>query len=337
MSEIILNKKAYINNIKQVSDAIGGVEKIILIVKDNAYGHDAKLISKLASQLGIKKAATKSIKEAVQLANFYDEILVLSHIPNGQEDKRFIYGINDIKDIPKYKNNTNVHIAVDTLMHRNGILPEDIIKSIKLCKDYNLNLKGLYTHFRSSDEIGSDFFVQREIFENVKKISKVEAKKFGFDNLIFHSCNSAAIERSFSIDDDFVRLGIAQFGYCQFNNKLKLEKVLKLYANKVSSRILKKGQKLGYGGTFEANRDINIATYDIGYGDGLFRYNGHGNFKLPNGMNILGKMSMDSFSCEDCGDKICVLDDANTWADFFNTICYEILVKLSPEIPRKWI
>ena len=79
---------------------------------------------------------------------------------------------------------------------------------------------------------------------------------------------------------------------------------------------------------------MKIATYDLGYGDGLLRYNGKGDLRLGNGEQILGKMSMDSFCASNCGGEICVFDDARVWAEFFGTISYEILVKLSPQIKR---
>ena len=88
---------------------------------------------------------------------------------------------------------------------------------------------------------------------------------------------------------------------------------------------------------FCADKDINIATYDLGYGDGLLRYAGDGELPLANGKAMLGKMSMDSFSCEDAGDWVCVFDDANVWARYFDTINYDILVKLSPNIKRKFV
>lgn len=37
---------------------------------------------------------------------------------------------------------------------------------------------------------------------------------------------------------------------------------------------------------------------------------------LGNGKAMLGKMSMDSFSCENSGEEICVFKDADIWADF---------------------
>ena len=43
---------------------------------------------------------------------------------------------------------------------------------------------------------------------------------------------------------------------------------------------------------------------------------------------------MDSFASKDAGERVCVFDDARVWARFFNTIEYEILVKLSANIKR---
>ncbi|MBQ8819534.1 alanine racemase, partial [Campylobacter sp.] len=226
---------------------------------------------------------------------------------------------------------TQIHLAIDTLMHRNGIDVSQIKSAIEIIKRRNLDLKGAFTHFRASDEHGADYFVQKDNFE----LAKIMIRELFNKELIFHSHNSAAIERASDVGDEYVRAGMAQFGYSGFDESLGLKKVLKLYANRVSSRVLKAGQSVGYGGAFTAKYDMNIATYDLGYGDGLFRYNGKGELNLANGEPILGKMSMDSFSSTDMGDRVCVMDDANIWAEFFDTINYDILVKLSPLINRR--
>ena len=75
----------------------------------------------------------------------------------------------------------------------------------------------------------------------------------------------------------------------------------------------------------------------VGYADGLFRYDGYKELRLANQNKILGTMSMDSFSTLDVGDEVCVFDDARVWAKYFNTIEYEILVKLSKDIRRVWV
>ncbi|TWO13257.1 alanine racemase [Campylobacter lanienae] len=331
MSEILLSKSAYTHNLTQIANKIGSKDKIIAVLKDNAYGHGALLMGKIASEFGIKIACVKSELEARELSELFDNIIVLSHLPNGNESGEFIYAINELRALEIIKPKTQIHLAIDTLMHRNGINIDEIEEAIDIIKKRNLILKGAFTHFRASDEHGGDYFVQKDNFNT----AKTKIKKLFKGELIFHSHNSAAIERSADIGDEYVRAGMAQFGYFGFNDSLGLKRVLSLYADRISSRVLRTGQSVGYGGAFTAKEDMNIATYDLGYGDGLLRYNGKGELYLANGKPILGKMSMDSFSSIDMGERICVFDNADIWAEFFGTINYDILVKLSPTIARR--
>ncbi|ELD5174019.1 alanine racemase, partial [Campylobacter upsaliensis] len=226
--------------------------------------------------------------------------------------------------VSKFKKNTRIHLKIDTNMHRNGIDVNGLENFLKeLC---HLNLEGAFTHFMSADELDASYFTQKYNFQKAKKI----IKNFTQNALTFHSFNSSALFRGKMPQDEMCRVGLVQFGY----GDKGLKKVLRLYAHKLSSRVLEKGQSVGYGGAYVANEPLQIATYDLGYADGLFRYDGKGQLKLANGKEMLGKMSMDSFSCEDSGGEICVLDDANLWADFFHTINYEILVKLNANIKR---
>ena len=233
MSEITLNKRAYAHNISQIVAKIGNMDKIYLIAKDNSYGHGARLVCEFAKTLGIKKAIVRTLDEAKEIGDIFDEVLILSHIPNGNEDEKFVYAINDISNFKTLKKGLKVQIAVDTLMHRNGISINELENALNLAKSGEFKVQGFYTHFRKADELDSDFFTQRRNFVEFKKIAKEKCKEFGFENVIFHSCNSAAIERSAEFSDECVRVGIAQFGYAQFNQSLNLRPVLKLYADKV--------------------------------------------------------------------------------------------------------
>lgn len=334
MSEILLNQAAYLGNLDKICTKAGGKDRVILVLKDNAYGHGARLVASKASEFGIKFAAVKNEAEAFEIREFFKQILILSHIPNGDENSDFIYAINDISALKTIKKSSKIHLAIDTLMHRNGICLDEIKTAFEIAKEREICICGAYTHFCSADELNSDYFVQREKFKLAKNLilDLTDGK-----NLIFHSHNSAALERFHSLDDELVRVGMAQYGYSQFSDSLGLERVLKLYANRISTRLVRAGQKIGYGGKFCAKEDMQVGNYDLGYGDGLLRYNGEGELVLAEGEKILGKMSMDNFSAKDLGNRVCVIDDARVWAKFFNTIEYEILVKLSPNIPRKFV
>ena len=336
MSEIILDRAAYVHNLAQIAAKVGGAERVFLVAKDNSYGHGCRLCCEAAASFGIDKAVVRTMNEAAQIADLFGEILVLSHIPNGLEDERFCYAVNDLGYFARLKRGAKIYIAVDTAMHRNGIAASELDEALRLCKQGGFKLRGFFTHFRASDELNGDFFAQRQNFIEFKRLAGQKAAAAGFGNLKFHSSNSAAIERSAGFEDEYVRVGMAQFGYPQFDESLNLRPVLKLYADLISSRVLKKGERVGYGAKFEAPRDMKIGTYDLGYADGLFRYDGEGELALANGQKMLGKMSMDSFCAEFSGERICVLDDAQIWAKRFGTIEYEILVKLNSNIPRRF-
>lgn len=333
MSEIIISKQAYFHNLTQITNKVGSKDKVFVVLKDNAYGHGAVIMAGLASKFGIKTAVVRTHKEAKEISKFFENIIILSHIPDGSENKNFIYAINSLKALNLIKPKTKVHLAIDTLMHRNGLSLDEISKAFKIAKKRNVKILGAYTHYRSSDEMSGEFVIQKENFAQAKAQITKFCKIYGFKKPIFHSHNSAATERDSEFDDG-VRVGIAQFGYAQFDDSLNLKPVLSLWADKISDRILKKGESVGYGGVFSAPKDMKIACYDLGYGDGLLRYNGIGELNLDGGVKMLGKMSMDSFSCEDVGERICVFKDARIFAEFFGTISYDILVKLKPNIKR---
>nr|WP_314180285.1 alanine racemase [uncultured Campylobacter sp.] len=333
MSELVLNRSAYIHNLTKICAKAGGKDRVILVLKDNAYGHGAVLVGREAASYGIKFCAVKNEAEARELEPFFEHILILSHIPNGGESERFIYAVNDISLIAKFKKGARVHIAVDTLMHRNGVAIDEVRAACAAALAHGLQICGAFTHFRSAEELSGDYFVQRQNFAAVKAVVR---EICGDSNLTFHSHNSAATERFGELTDECVRVGIAAYGYAQFDESLELKRVASLWAHKVSGRVLKKGQCAGYGAKFCASEDMKIAVYDLGYGDGLLRYAGEGELKTACGRRLLGKMSMDSFCCEDAGDKICVFDDASVWADFFGTISYDVLTKLSPSILRRF-
>ena len=333
MSELVLNRAAYINNLTKICAKACGKDRVILVLKDNAYGHGATIVGREAANYGIKFCAVKNETEARELEPFFEHILVLSHIPDGGESERFIYAVNSLSLIAKFKKGARVHIAVDTLMHRNGVAVGEARAACEAALAHGLQICGAFTHFRSAEELSSDYFVQRRNFDTAKAVVR---EICGERDLVFHSHNSAATERFGELADECVRVGIAAYGYAQFDESLGLKRVASLWAHKVSDRVLKKGQCAGYGAKFCASEDMRVAIYDLGYGDGLLRYVGEGELRTASGQRLLGKMSMDSFCCEDAGEKICVFDDARVWAKFFGTISYDVLTKLSPSINRRW-
>jgi alanine racemase len=339
MSYIQINKANYLHNLSYLVAKLGDIGKLMVVLKDNAYGHGLIPIAKIASEFGINKAAVKNLSEANQVLEYFDEILILAdHPPKIPIDKKISFAVHSFHALENFLPNTNIHISLDTGMHRNGICEEEIKNTVAIIKDKSLNLKGVFTHFRSSDELSSSFFWQEKNYQKMVALLKEEILTCKLQMPLFHSCNSSAfLRKNTPIEDDYVRCGIATYGYPSLDESFgnfDLKPVLSLWAEKLSSRVLRKGQKIGYGGIYQAKCDEIISTYDIGYGDGFFRYDGFGDLKTTDNESIVGRLSMDSLFVKSDKESVCLFDDANALAKHFKTITYEITTKLSPFIKR---
>ncbi|MDY0327982.1 MAG: alanine racemase [Arcobacteraceae bacterium] len=338
LAKIILNKLNYFHNLDTINQKLNNTDKIAVVLKDNAYGHGLMQIAKLANEYGIKKAVVRTIKEAEEISHLFDYILVLAETINQSCSHTFHIAINSLQDINNICKNTNVHLKIDTGMHRNGISIEELEEAIYRISKANLNLTGVFTHHRNSDALSSEFFWQQTNFNNIKNEVKNICEKLSLSLPHFHSLNSSGIFRCEKVDDDFVRIGIACYGYCDNKFPLyepKLKPVASLVATRLSTTHLKKGQRIGYGGEFEASQDMVSSTYDIGYGDGFLRLTpNHGEYITPKGFALLGKVSMDSLSLDTNEEEVVIFDDVNHLAELHRTITYEILTSLSSQIKR---
>jgi len=334
MAFITINRQNFYHNLNLIALKTGSIDKIAIVLKDNAYGHGLELIADLSKEFGIKHAIVKNLKEAEIVRELFKTILILND--EIVKDDVFSFTINTLSDIEKAEEGANVELKVDTGMHRNGISLNEVEEALTLIEKNGLNLVGVMTHFRSADEMGSELFWQQKQFESVK--NRVE--KNGFTNVRFHSHNSAAILRSGNFDEDMVRVGIAAYGYNELPypfDDTSLKPIMTLHASKVSTREVKRSQRLGYAGDFTVSKDMTVSTYDLGYGDGWTRADSSKPYITAEGLPILGRVSMDFIALESEKEKVLIMDDAQKAAKHFGTISYEVITGLSKDIERKII
>ncbi len=331
MAYIKLNRKNLYHNLNQLSLKSGNKTKIAAVLKDNAYGHGLKEMAKMVSEYGLTQAVVINNSEAMQIKELFENILILNDTPTNTPN--FSYAITSLDALKKAPKDAKIELKVDTGMHRNGIALTELKDALEIIKANRLNLFGVFTHFRSADEFSSELAWQISNFKEVKKA----IVNSGF-KVRFHSHNSAALLRSNNFNEDIARVGIAMYGYNELPQvypKIELKPVLSLWAKRVSTRELKKGQRVGYGGDFIAPKDMVVSTYDVGYGDGLFRGNSKKALHTAKGLPILGRVSMDFISLESTEDEICIFNNAQTVAKHFNTISYEITTALKGNIKRE--
>ena len=331
MAFIKINKENFYHNLNQIALKTGSVDKIAIVLKDNAYGHGLELIAELAANFGVKEAVVRNTKEAKQISTLFESVLILGDTI--VKDKKYTFAINSLEDISNAQKGAKVELKVDTGMHRNGIAFSELNRALEEIENRGLVLVGVMTHYRSADELSSEFFWQQKQFERVKE----SVKKRGIKDVRFHSYNSAAILRSKQFDEDLVRVGIGAYGYNELPNsfdKVALKPVLSLHAKKIVTRKLDKAQRVGYGGDFVAPKEMFVSTYDLGYGDGWCRGDANQPYITQEGLALLGRVSMDLVILESEKNEICIMDDAQKAAKQFDTISYEITTALSSDIKK---
>jgi alanine racemase len=330
MAYIRIDTSHLFANLTTLSLKAGSKDKLAVVLKDNAYGHGLEIIAKSCAEFGITKAVVRTIAEAEAIEAFFDDILVLGDRAIAHPKLRF--ALNDFDAIAQAQNGARVDLKIDTGMHRNGIAPDQLLEALSLIRKRGLKLAGIMTHFRSADVLSSEYYWQKKRFEEIK----AQARSAGYE-AEFHSHNSAALLRCETFEEDFARVGIAMYGYNELPSLYDaptLKPVMSLWAERIATRKLRKGDRLGYGGDFIAPRDMTVSTYDIGYGDGWCRGKSARPYVTSEGKAILGRVSMDAITLEGDAPEVCVFDNAQTAAKHFDTISYEITTALSPFLRR---
>ncbi|WP_456403365.1 alanine racemase [Hydrogenimonas sp.] len=333
MSQIRISREHFLHNISQIAAKTQSVERIALVLKDNAYGHGLEVMAQLAVEAGIRHAVVRRVAEARRIGSLFSTVLILSEIPQTPLPDSFRIAVNEEAAIGRIPEGTAVELKIDTGMHRHGIDPVAFSRVVEAIASRGLRLVGVMTHYRSADEIGSDLFWQRKRFEAIRE----EAERMGLSGLRWHSCNSAALFRTASFDEDIARIGIAAYGCLRMPSVFdppKLEPVMSLWADRIATRTLVAGARVGYGGEGFVTAPTSVSSYDIGYGDGWFRGDTRTPYRLPDGRALLGRVSMDAVSLEGEEERICLFDDAAEAASQLGTIPYEVTTRLDPGIER---
>ena len=331
MAFIKINRENFFHNLSQFQLKTGSKEAIAIVLKDNAYGHGLEIMAQLASEFGLTQAVVRTYKEAEKIKPYFQQILILGD--HAVADTICSFTLNSLEDIHKAQIGSRVELKVDTGMHRNGIAMSQLEEALRLIEEKKLLLIGIMTHNRSADELSSELFWQNKNFEKVKK----SVQAFGIENIRYHSFNSATSLRFPCDKQAIIRLGIGAYGYSElpkFYKTLELKPVLSLWAKRVATRELKKGERVGYGGQFIAPRDMTISTYDLGYGDGWMRSNSFEPFITAEGLPILGRVSMDYIIIESTKEEISIFENAQKVGEQLKTISYEVITQLHSDIER---
>lgn len=288
---------AFRHNYRVAKQSHGG--KALAVIKANAYGHGAVHCAK-SIEGEADGFAVACLEEALQLreAGIPDPILLLEGFFEAAELPEIV--ANDLWIVvhaqwqleillqTKLANPLHVWLKMDSGMHRVGLSPTEYLQAYMRLKGHkNVKKVVLMSHFANADNLKSVHTLQQiEIFLNT--IHGLDAQT--------SLANSAAILGWKQSVCDWTRPGIMLYGadpLMTADNKLK--PVMQLTSQIISIRNINKGESIGYGSIYTAERDTTVGVVACGYADGYPRSAVTGTPMAVNGKmtRLIGRVSMD--------------------------------------------
>ena len=258
-----------------------------------------------------------------------------------------IYSLEALQRLIESRYEVGIHLKLETGMNRLGFAADQVPRLITLLKENpQIQVKGIFTHFSSSDSAAEDAFTHLQAKKFITLKEEI-SRALGI-TAICHCVNSPGIVRFPDYHFDMVRLGIGLYGFDP-TGQLLLEKptVFNTYISQLKQ--LQKGETVGYSRKGHLEQNAVIAVLPVGYADGYRRAFGNGRaFVSINGQqaptvgNICMDMTMINVSDLDIslGDEVILfgvspsIEDLANWSD---TIPYEILTGISERVKRTYV
>ena len=358
-----INVDALKHNYNLIKDTFG--RPFYTVVKADAYGHGAKFMAKLYSELDAFGLCVASFGEAMELreAGITKPILILGYTEPSKAYELFKNNLTQNVFSLEYATALNnhalypveCHIKLDTGMGRLGF---DLVGEKaqahadirKLLNMHNLKFTGVFSHFAVADGLSERelMYTQRQMDLFSETVRLMEG--WGFNLKTIHGQNSAGISRKLNGVYNTMRAGIILYGH-QPSDEVILPEIIPAIELKTivtHTKTIHAGQSVGYGINFTAEKDTKIATLAAGYADGVDRllsFTGHS--VLINGRyyNTVGNICMDQMMIDitdsdvKVGDEVLVIggEGENSFTKTGAKIrsnSYELMCGITKRVPR---
>ena len=354
-----INLNAISHNLTFYKSKLDPKTKMMVMVKAFGYGNGGFEIAKLLEHHKVDYLGVAFADEGISLKNAGIRVPIMVLNPETTSFTAIIqhhlepeiYSVKGLKAFLKIAEQKKlkhfpIHIKIDTGMHRLGFEEDNLEDLIQILKgNETVQIKSILSHMATSDDLNHDAFSKSQIALFEKLSTKIQTEL----NIkpIRHILNTSGITNYPEAQYDMVRLGIGLYGISNDEEEQKeLENVGTLKSVISQIRTIDKGESVGYGRRFIADRATKVATIPIGYADGIRRSWGNGvGYVTINGKQakIIGSICMDMLMVDvtdiDCkeGNTVIVFGENPTvpfMAKELNTIPYEILTSISQRVKR---
>src|ERR1035437_4366808 len=338
--------------------------QLLAVVKDEAYGHGALDVARVAVEEGAWGFGLSTLEEAMTLRDAGITALLLLLGERRETELEWCVAHNltvcvnephTVRALAKIAANFGkqvpVHVKIHTGMSRYGVRWDEALPLIEqIVAEKSLRLEGVMTHFSQSDETDKTFANLQ--FARISEVLRaLEQRKISVK--LRHACNSGGFLDLPHAHLDMVRVGILMFGVFPSSVCRRIpgiEPVMSVKARIAAIQKLKPGEVVGYGMRYTAPSERRIAVLPIGYGDGFPRVRNQGG-TLIHGKRapLIGGIAMDALMVD-----ITDIPEAQMWdeaiimgrqggeeitvhdiAKLKNSVSYEVLTSWRLRLRRK--
>lgn len=366
-AEIDLNALAH--NLGVIRGQVKAQAKVMAAVKADAYGHGAVACAQRLESAGVDWFGVALPEEGIELraAGITRPILCLGGFWEGQQNACIrhkltpvVYRTDMIESLNRAAKDASViadvHVKIDTGMGRLGLAPNSLPEFCDALEGLpNIHVDGLMTHLASADDPAQEEFTRKQL--DLFRDAIATLRERGIAPAFIHAANSAVTFAGYEDIGNMVRPGATLYGLSRDVlppniPRPPLRPVMSLRSRIMLLKEVRKGEQLGYGGTFKTERESTIATLPIGYDDGYRRALSNCGRVIVRGQYapVAGRVSMD-LTLVDVTDVAGITTDdevilmgnagecsvtAEDIAELSATISYEITCGISPRVPRRY-
>lgn len=367
-AEIDLNALAA--NYRTVRERVGAGVKVMGVLKADAYGHGAVECAHRLAAEGAEWFGVASPEEASDLrrAGVTQNILSFGGFWDGQAAECLrqnvvpvVYRLDMAEALDAAAREAgvvaDVHVKIDTGMGRLGVRYDEAAEFASKLREFaGVRVDGLMTHFAAADEPRRDCFTDEQLRHFREAVEAFRER--GHRPTYEHAANSAATFAHPETRGNMVRPGGVLYGLWRdvlppLADAPEFRTVMSVRTRVTLLKRVHAGETLGYGCTFEAAREMTVATVPVGYADGYVRALSNRGRVVVRGrlVPVVGRVSMDLTLLDvtdvpgvETGDRVTMLGEdgrlsipAEDMARTAGTLSYEITCGVSARVPRRYL